>query len=224
MKTILGRLNTISKEQRFFLLLGAILVYLIFEFVTAQTGGGTFIRVTLLSLLLVAAIDCLRFKKSSFLSSRFFGVLVIASGWVDAATSFRWLDMVDGLFRVVFFLIVTGALIYQVAKSARVSLDIIVGAINGYLLLGLVGGVLAGIIDGFFPGAFGFTPQIHVGISKYLYYSYITLATVGYGDITPVVPIAQLLSVVLGVSGQLYIATIIAILIGKYLIGKPAGD
>lgn len=224
MKTFYAKLSSLSKEQRFYLLLAAILVYLLNEF-TRGTGAETdFVRVTLSSLLLLAAVDCLRFRKDSFLTSKVFGLLVMSVGWVDAAMGLEWLNAVDALFRIAFFLIVTGALIFQVAKTSRASLSVIVGAIDGYLLLGIVGGAVALLVDRLIPGAFGFDPQIHFGISKYYYYSYITLATVGYGDITPTVPVAQLLSVILGVTGQLYIATIVAVLIGKYLSAKPVKD
>lgn len=224
MRAILARLDSLSKEQRFYLLLAAIVAYLGAEFLRTPTEGKDFVRVTMLSLLLIAAIDCLRFKKNSLLSSRFFGAFVIALGWLDASVDVPWLNTVDGLFRVAFLLIVTGALIHQVAKTTSVSLSIIVGAIDGYLLLGIAGAGIALIIDGLSPGAFSFDPHVHVGLAKYHYYSFITLATVGYGDIIPTIPGAQFLSMALGVAGQLYIATIIAVLVGKYLSGKSIGS
>ena len=224
MNSLLAAFGRATADQRFVLLLGTILLYLLWEFVLSFVGGGEIVQVTILSILLLAAITCLRFKKQTFLTSRIFGVLVVALGWVRAATDILWLDRVDGFFRAVFLLMVTGALIYQVARTERVSFGLIIGAINGYLLLGIIGGTIVRIVDGITPGAFRFDPQIHLGASKYLYFSYITLATVGYGDITPTIPAAQLVAVVLGVSGQLYIATIIALLVGKYLSGKPVGD
>lgn len=224
MNSILATLGRASRDQRFVLLLGMIIVYLLWEFVRTSVAGGEIVRVTILSVLLLAAIACLRFKKQSFLTSRIFGVLVVVLGWVKAATDIVWLDRIDSMFRAMFFLIVTGALIYQVARTPRVSFDLIIGAINGYLLIGIVGGIASMIVDGLVPGAFRFDAQIHLGASKYLYFSYITLATVGYGDITPAVPAAQFVAVVLAVSGQLYIATIIALLVGKYISGRPVSD
>ena len=221
---LLTKLDAISKDQRFFLLLAAIVTFLFWQFLGGDRVGVDFVGVTLSSLLLLAAIDCLRFTKRSFLISKVFGVLVLMLGWIDAATDISWLDTISGLFRILFFLLVTGALISQVAKSARVSLSIIVGAISGYLLLGIVGAVAALVVDTLVPGAYAFNPETHLGTSKYFYYSYITLSTVGYGDITPSLPIAQFLSIMLGVAGQLYIATIIAILVGKYVSGKSPSD
>ena len=202
MNTTLRKLNSISKEDRFYLLLAAIFIYLLFEFFGPRLGGMVFIRATMASVLLIAAIGCLRFQKMSFLNSRIFGVLVIALAWIDAAIHVEWFSIVDSLFRIVFFMLVTGALIYQVAKTERVSLSVIVGAISGYFLLGIAGSVAAMIVEGLAPGAFGMDATAKAELSTYIYYSYITLATVGYGDITPVAPAARFLSIILGVSGR----------------------
>jgi hypothetical protein len=51
----------------------------------------------------------------------------------------------------------------------------------------------------------------------YMYYVIITMATVGYGDVVPVLPVARSLSTFIAISGQLYVAILIAMLVGKYL-------
>ncbi|WP_448562677.1 potassium channel family protein [Trichothermofontia sp.] len=49
------------------------------------------------------------------------------------------------------------------------------------------------------------------------YYSFVTLATIGYGDITPITPLARTLSITLGIAGQMYLTILVAMLVSKYL-------
>ena len=56
-------------------------------------------------------------------------------------------------------------------------------------------------------------------VENLLYYSFVTLTTLGYGDITPIHPVARTLAYLEAVIGQLYIAVLIASLVGRYLVG-----
>ena len=51
----------------------------------------------------------------------------------------------------------------------------------------------------------------------YIYYAFITMTTTGYGDIVPLTPVARSLAVFISVTGQLYVAVVIALLVGKYI-------
>jgi hypothetical protein len=99
--------------------------------------------------------------------------------------------------------------------------DAIFGAVCGYLLLGIIWSVLYSAVELAFPGSFGVpTPsdgdfaaaRLDRGILSY--YSFITLATVGYGDVTPITPLAQTLAWMEAITGQLYLAVLVAGLVG----------
>jgi hypothetical protein len=67
------------------------------------------------------------------------------------------------------------------------------------------------------PGAFRFPegvsgdgPYLEMEASTFLYFSFVTLATLGYGDITPVTPLARTFSWMLAVTGQMYVAIVVA--------------
>jgi hypothetical protein len=55
------------------------------------------------------------------------------------------------------------------------------------------------------------------GFHDFLYFSFITLTTLGYGDVTPVSALAKSLSIVIAIAGQLYMTILIAMLVGKYI-------
>lgn len=113
----------------------------------------------------------------------------------------------------------------HIAKSEAVNVTVIINSINGYLLIGILGAVLLAMAEilqkviyhldtGLINFAEGKTAQ---GFHDFLYFSFITLTTLGYGDATPVSALAKSLSIVIAISGQLYLTILIAMLVGKFL-------
>ncbi len=124
-----------------------------------------------------------------------------------------------------FNLFITVFMIRHIAKSQRVTATIIINSINGYLLIGLLGAVLLAlteIMQKFYlridTGGIQFSGQTAQGFHDYLYFSFVTLTTLGYGDITPVSALAKSTTIVIAVTGQLYLTILIAMLVGKFLI------
>lgn len=128
-----------------------------------------------------------------------------------------YLDSLATLANVLFFLYIVIQLIRQVANSKIVSRIVILESINGYLLIGISGSILFALLSRIQEHAFAFSNTDGLRLADYLYYGFITQTTIGFGDITPVSDLARLLTITLGISGQLYIAIIIAMLVGKYL-------
>jgi hypothetical protein len=102
--------------------------------------------------------------------------------------------------------------------SARtLTFDSILGAVCGYLFLGLGWAVLYSMIEGFRPGSFEISPKLVTGVEParplphvLTYYSFVTLTTVGYGDISPVSPATRTLAWMEAITGQFYLAVIVA--------------
>jgi hypothetical protein len=99
--------------------------------------------------------------------------------------------------------------------------DAIFGAVCGYLLLGIIWSVLYAAVEIAAPGSFRVPAAGGAGIADARvqrgdlgYYSFITLATVGYGDVTPVTPLARTLAWMEAVAGQFYLAVLVAGLVG----------
>jgi hypothetical protein len=85
--------------------------------------------------------------------------------------------------------------------------------------MGLIWAILYGLIFQFLPGSFNGIQGIDgkAPMDTLLYYSFVTLASLGYGDITPVAPLARTLAYLEVVGGQLYIAIMLAGLVGLFL-------
>jgi len=116
-----------------------------------------------------------------------------------------------------YILLVFVFLVKSIAQSKRVTPNVIFGAISGYMLLGIVGAFILLLVLFIDPNAYSLDQGNAKGFHSLLYYSYITITTIDYGDITPVSPLARTFSILLGITGQLYLAILIATLAGKYL-------
>jgi hypothetical protein len=132
---------------------------------------------------------------------------------------------------VVFCFWAGGLIVASLFRSKTLSLDSIFGAICGYLLLGMAWGLLYSMIAAGWPTSFDvgsrLTEQVRPGITQvhlYTYYSFITLTTVGYGDITPVTPAARTCAWLEALTGQFYIAVLVAGLVGALLSKKTDAD
>jgi hypothetical protein len=107
-------------------------------------------------------------------------------------------------------------------QEARVSADSVCGAFCGYLLVGVAFGHLYCVIETVVPGSFLGKEAVVMPLQPqgrlhflFTYFSFATLTTVGFGDITPAREMARAFAVVEAVMGQFYIAVLIAALIGK---------
>lgn len=157
-------------------------------------------------------------------------ILAVCMEWLAGLLSIWALATVSKSLNIIFFLIVVGTLIYQVATARRVTLEVILGAIIGYLMLGLVYSIFIAFIMQQDPEAFnitrnlpdGLNPITHLGES--IYFSFVSMTTVGYGDILPIKPYTRSFSIFISISGQLYIAVIIALLVGKFASGNKCEE
>jgi voltage-gated potassium channel len=206
------QLNRVSYNL---ILLSAILLFLCASFLTGDGIPGTVLISFCSSVMLLAATYAIREKRKHLIIFAF-GLILMKEGSRFLGDN-SYLDSFVNLVNVIFFLLIVFRLVRQVARSREVNLDVILESINGYLLVGLSGSVLFALVYRIQEGAFAFVSNGMKQMSDFIYYGFITMTTIGYGDITPASGLSRLLAVIVGISGQLYIAIIIATLVGKYL-------
>ncbi len=105
----------------------------------------------------------------------------------------------------------------RVFAPGRVTANKLVGAVTIYILLGVIWSQVYAIIELLVPGSFRFGSEFG-GMpveSNLMYFSFITLTTVGYGDATPVMPMAHAMAVLEALVGQLYLAILIGRLVSN---------
>jgi len=122
---------------------------------------------------------------------------------------------------LLFSAVITISLIKQVWKAKRVTDNVIMGLISGYISLGFMSFFLFMLIELSHPGAFKGvlleSGDYFVKADSVMYYAFITLLTIGYGDIVPVIPVAQKAAIFTGLSGQFYLIIITTVVLEKYI-------
>ena len=101
----------------------------------------------------------------------------------------------------------------QAFRGGTVNLHRIQGAVAAYLLLGLAWAYAYELVAALVPGAFASGQSLAHQSQVFVYYSFVTLTTVGYGDVTPVHPMARSLAMLEALMGQLYPAILLARLV-----------
>jgi len=110
----------------------------------------------------------------------------------------------------------------RVFSSGRITTDRIMGAVALYLLLGVAWGNAYEIVAHLDAAAFEGSAAVSGGVERWFYFSFVTLTTVGYGDITPVARVARVLAIGEAMVGQLYPAIVLARLVTLQAASPPA--
>lgn len=108
---------------------------------------------------------------------------------------------------------------YNMLMSDRISRELIFGSIAVYLLLGIIGSLVFMTVQIFDPGAFNIDINSSAS-SKLIYFSFVTLTTLGFGDITPQDTLAENCTIILSLIGQIYLTVVLALIVGKYVASK----
>lgn len=126
------------------------------------------------------------------------------------------LDAVHVLILLGFFALTAWVAINQVLFSGRIDGNEIVGAICVYLLLGLIWAMVFMLLEKAKPGSLnGLATERGFGhFMELIYFSYVSLSTMGFGDITPASPLSRYFTYMEGILGQFYLAVLVASLVG----------
>jgi ion channel len=199
------------------------LLFFFFPFVEEIKGGDLIVSL-LLSLVLLSAVLAVSDRK---------GVLLIALVLLIPAIGGRWINhfrpdlvhpavFLTAALVLVAFVVVN--LLRFVWRAPSVNAEVLCASISAYLMLGLMWTMAYWLVDQLTPGgAFSFNtnagPRSMNGFTGF-YFSFVTLSTVGYGDITPVSKVARMLAAMEAMTGLLYVAVLIARLVALYSTPK----
>ena len=126
-------------------------------------------------------------------------------------------------------------LVLMLAQERRINREVLFGALAGYLLIGLAAGLLFSALETVAPGSFASSRSMDAPVLRWQgtnanpsspvwavdfvelnYFAFVTLTTTGYGDIHPVTPQTQMLCVMVAITGTVYLAMVMGVLISRY--------
>lgn len=212
-------------DHRFAVLLTALVIFLIGTPVVMGAGLPVWWLDGSMSVLIVAAIFSLCFEPHERIFALAFGiptVFISSVGNALSGTSYFGFLVTGRSCEVLFLFGAATQIIKSLFRPHKRSFDSVFGVICGYLFLGLGWTGIYLLIEEFQPGSF----QIHqtnmpAEVPNHpmsfdlTYYSFVTLTTVGYGDVLPTTPVTRTLAWMEAVVGQFYLAVVVAGLVNS---------
>lgn len=201
----------------------------LFAALTVLVAAMPFLRPGALGAVLLQVLFTLLLLSGLYAVSDGRRALVVAAGFAGPALVLAWAGRFTantavsgiGALLLAAFLVFTGwEIVKYIVRARRVTSELIFGATSVYLMMGVVGALLFVVLDMWSPGSLRMPGGAGSGVedatqfSAVAYYSFVTLTTLGYGDITPVSRLARSLSTMEAVTGQLYLAVLVARVVG----------
>lgn len=199
-----------------------LLVTLLLLFAVVPFFEVSFLLDLVTSFILIVAISAASGSKRLFIVCAVLALLAIAAIWTAHWIPGAAIVVTANSLNLLFFFIVTTAILSQVFRSDIITRETVAGAICVYLLIGLMWAEVFSLIETVSPGSFSSgavgpagIPSARMQVGHFTYYSFVTMSTLGYGDITPLSRPARSLATLEAILGQLYLAVLIARLVSQ---------
>ena len=221
------RIRALEGSHRYGVVLIAVIVPIAFSLaVPATRPWSRFLAILLFAIAIMVILSVAKARRRVQRAALVLLVAVVATSLIDLILNS---DPALGVARAILGIMIALApftlargVIQHLRQERRVTLDAVFGAVAIYLLIGAFFASIDGAVGAIGEPAF-FNQTDNPSFETYLYFSYVTLATVGYGDYTPATSIARALAITEALTGQLYLVTVIAVLVSN--IGRrPGGD
>jgi hypothetical protein len=206
--------------------LGALVLALVSSPFTEALEDGDLIEAVRLTVVLLSGLLAMGGRKRVLAVGIVLAVPALVAKWVNHWQPTwvpDWMFLVPA---VLFVLLLFAQLLRFILRAPRVNSEVLCAGISGYLLLGLLWAFAYLLVARLNVDAFAFNSapsQVMKGFTA-LYFSFITLCTVGYGDIVPVSGAARMLAMMEGITGTLYMAVLVARLVSLYSTPGPSPE
>ena len=207
----------VYREHRFLILLVSFILYWI---IAPLLDGTLRLRIAsdiLFSLILLSAIHAAGTSILQTLIAVALAIPVYYGVWEKYVDPLPDTTIFGPIFSILFTGYVIVLFLKGMFRTEEVDLEVVSGAAVVYLFLGLLWGDFYFILEHLFPNSFAFAQEVDIhDYHLFNYFSYVTLSTLGYGEITPITRPAKSLASMEALVGQLYIAVLIARLVSIY--------
>jgi hypothetical protein len=199
--------------NRFSFLLISIILFLIFRPFVEDLVGIGFLMEIFVSAILLSGIYAVSEDRVSLIFALVTGLPALFTNWTFQFLKIPSFLLIHHICAGLFFAVATIIIVRHLISQKEITIDLIWGAVCGYFLIGFMWGDIFSLLETIQPGSFKLGQQVVPDIDSLIYFSFVTLATLGYGDIVPLTKQAQSLAIIETVMGQMYLAVNIAALV-----------
>lgn len=197
-------------------LLAAILVHNLTYPLSTLDGAGPFAFYLFYASIFVWGTWLLTTSIPSRAAAALAGVAVLAAGLANSYAPSAAAALAVYLTSIAYHLVMLVVLARYTFGARRVLTDIIIAATSLYLVIGSMFAAIFATIEWLEPGSFSASSGMQVDWQQLIYFAYVTLTTLGYGDITPIGFYAQAFAAFEGVVGVLYTVILLSRLVGLH--------
>ena len=206
------------RNTRFLLLLILILFMLVLPPFLDQFIQTRILLDIFLTVIFLLIIYTIRLKKSQTIIALIFVLPLIVTTWSAYLVEIKTFSMLTRIFGAFFFAYAAINILRIIVKSEKVTKETIFAAVVAYLLIALMWAFLYMILERVSPGSFSFADKGLWGETmRFEYLSFVTITTLGYGDITPLTDQASAMVMMEAVIGQIYLVVLVAWLVGMHV-------
>lgn len=198
-----------------FLFISMVLMFVLRPFLTERVALGYLMEIFLL-LIFLSAVYAVSQKRITLIIALLLVLLMEILQLFSYLKDSPALDTLSNILGGILLAYTAAVILFHLFREDRITGDMIMGAICAYFLMGLIWAFLYSTLEFFQPGSFQM-PQGTVNQATFTYYSYVTLTTLGYGEITPISTPARSFALLEAMMGQLYLAVLIARLVGIHI-------
>jgi voltage-gated potassium channel len=171
--------------------------------------------------IIIWIICTIKLKKVQTLIATILVLPLIISTWASYAVGYTLVSMATQIFGALFLGYAVINILHIISKTKEIRRETIFAAIVAYLLLALMWAFVYSILEMAIPGSFALPDKGFRGyFLQFQYFSFITITTLGYGDIIPLTDKASTLAICEAVVGQIYMVVLVAWLVGMHVSRK----
>jgi Ion channel len=212
-------IRRLEASHSYGLLLGLILISLVFQLSAPDARGARFVLVGLQALTLMLALWTSRAKDQEVRLAGYAAVVAVAAAIALVVTNDDNVSkgglLIVGMFMVLLAPVAIAHGVYRsIGQAGGVTLQAAFGVLCIYLLLGMLFGFAYGVVAVVQDSAL-FTDGTDGNLQDHLYFSFTTLTTTGYGDLSPAGDLARALAILEALTGQLYLVTVVAVIVSN---------
>jgi hypothetical protein len=172
-----------------------------------------------------AVLVCSRTRRH-LITALALGVPAVLAGWLAKQPNMGVFSRLEAVCTVLLYFYVVALMLRRIFRTRTVTRETLFLAVSTYMLVGVVWTIIYIFLELLQPGSFSF-PEHSLGPTfwtELYYFSFVTITTLGYGDVTPISPMARSLAILEAITGVMFLGILVARLLGRYQDTDDGGD